>query len=149
MKKSLYAHADIAPGKSRTKGQDAQTPADIWRQYQAGVPLPDQRPPVYGDVSQMDYAEARNQIAEFESEFQALPSNIRDALGNDSANYLGWLEENAEGIDEKGLANTLKQSYADFLAEKHGEAAGSENASEPLSGGDNAQNEATNQESGE
>ena len=109
-KKNLYSHtSDVKVGTSMTKQDGARTPAAVYRDFIAGQPLPEARPLSYGDVSGLDFEATRNLVAEFESEFQALPSQVRDHFENDSSNYLDFLDENESDINENGLGQALKQ----------------------------------------
>lgn len=107
--KSLYKHAHVPVGKSLTKQDGAQTPADVWRKYQAGQPIPDAPPPQYGDISEWDYEQHRNQLAAFETAFQELPAHFRDRFDNDAAQYADFLGENEEKIASDGVNAVLRE----------------------------------------
>lgn len=107
-RKPLYAHTDLPAGKSLTKQDGAMTPADHFRAFIAGKPLPEGRPPVYADISNLNLHETRDLVAEFESEFQSLPAHVRDNFENDSANYLDFLEENEAEVNSGGLKGLLE-----------------------------------------
>lgn len=111
-KGSLYAHDDVPVGKSMTKQDGAQTPADVYRQYQAGQPIPETPPPIYGDISEYDYAEARNNIAAFQSAFEELPSHVREYFSNDAARYADFLGEHEAAIEKEGLDNALRAALS-------------------------------------
>lgn len=92
---------------SLTKQSGAMTPADHWRAFVAGQPLPERPPQVFGDLAGFDYARMRETVAEFNSAFEELPSHLRDTLDNDPANYLTLLEDNSQEIAENGLGTFL------------------------------------------
>ena len=146
--KPLYSHSDVEVGKNMTKQSGAMTPAAHWRAFVAGQPLPDARPPVFADISGVDYGATRDLMAEFDSEFQALPAHVRDEFGNDSDNYFDFLEENEKEIAENGFKAVL----GDFLSpteaqdlEKAVQAVESESEGDSP---DSAQKGATEDESG-
>lgn len=112
-KAKLYSHTDTPVGKSMTKQSGAQTPADVWRQYVAGQPIPDTPPPQFGDVSAIDYEQARYTVANFRSAFQELPASVRDAFGHDEMNYVDFLEKNAQSVSEDGLDAALRAHFSE------------------------------------
>ena len=135
-RKKLYSHDTITVGKPITKQSGALTPADHYRAFINGQPLPEQRPLAYGDASSIDYARARDALAEFNSEFQELPAQARDHFSNDPEQYLNFLESNASAIDQDGLGTVLRQELTP-----------AEPAPETARANDFAQNEGTDSES--
>ena len=107
-KKQLYSHTnEHQVGKSMTKQDGAQTPAQVWRKFMQGQPLPETPPPVYGDISEFDYAQVRDRVAAFESDFEELPSDLRESFGNDAAQYADFLGEKSADIQSDGLYAVL------------------------------------------
>ena len=111
------------------------TPADHYRQFISGVPLPEAGPAVYGDLSSFDYGQLRDQVAEFESHFEDLPAPARDAFGNDANNYMDFLSENAEKIDSDGLSVALRG----FVESQYETPGNGETASQEAENAQNAQ----------
>ena len=147
-KKSIYAHDHVPAGKSMTKQDGAQTPADVYRRFVQGVPLPEAPPPVYADLSEFDYAAAREQVANFKSAFEELGAHVREHFGNDDAEYLNFLQENEERIDSDGLSAVLK---AELESPAGDPLPKDEETTEGVSGGEAtkvAQKGATDDESG-
>ena len=80
----------------------------IAQQYMSGrLPYPQVPPPTFADISTVDLAHSRNVLATISSEFERLPSDVRDHFKNKSDNYLGFIHENAEDIAENGLRDVL------------------------------------------
>ena len=109
-KKALRPSDIVNDKPSMTKQDGAQTPSDVYRSFVQGQPLPEGPPPVYADLSNFDYAEVRNTMAEFESAFEELPSRTREFFGNDTANYAAFLGRESAAIAEQGLAAVISEA---------------------------------------
>lgn len=80
----------------------------IAQQYAHGrLPYPENPPAFYGDISAIDVQKSRNTIAQVESAFASLPSDVRHHFGHDAKAYVAFLEENASEIVSGGLRNVL------------------------------------------
>lgn len=145
-KEQLYSHTkEHQVGKSMTKQDGAQTPAQVWRKFMQGQPLPESPPPVYGDISQFDYAAVRNQVAEFETMFEELPSDLRASFGNDASQYAEFLGEKSTQIESDGLYAVLSDRRRSYTLDEDGYPV---KDTQGPSGPENAQNGATEDEPG-
>lgn len=84
---------------SRTKQQFAEECDinNIMARYQITglITHENRRPAIYADVSGVDYQAAQNLIAAANSEFQALPSAIRNEFENSPAKFLDFCQDEA------------------------------------------------------
>lgn len=88
---------------------------DIMRRYAAGLaPLPTgSRKPMYGDFSAVpDYQGALQIVIDAQTRFSALPSELRKRFGNDPAQLVGFLEDEAHR-DEAVRLGLLPQPAAE------------------------------------
>ena len=76
-------------------------------------------PPKFGDSRVVDYMTAQNIVKEAKEQFEALPSNVRKAFGNDPANFLDAIadqsEENAQKLLKLGILVPRKESPEEML----------------------------------
>ena len=80
---------------------------NIAQQYAQGrLPYPENPPLRYGDISTLDIQRSREILAELDSSFAELPSEVRDKFQT-TENYIAWIDENAPQIDSDGLKSTL------------------------------------------
>lgn len=84
---------------------------EIAKRYADGaLPMPEEPPMFYGDVSSLDVAQARNLYAEVQSAFADLPSDARDHFGNNAEAYVDWLNDNQAVIDEVGHVEAFRRT---------------------------------------
>ncbi len=79
----------------------------------------------YGDATQVDLLDAQLVVAQAQTMFEELPSNIRKKFENDPGKFLDFVQNpaNLEEMQELGLANKTP-----VLSEKDKSATQSENA---------------------
>lgn len=102
-------HALAFSDKHLTK-QDHGGSADpnfIAQQYAQGrLPYPENPPLRYGDISAFDLQKSRELLAELDSSFAELPSELR-AEFQTTESYVAWMENNQELIEQNGLRDAL------------------------------------------
>ena len=123
------AHSFFTEGPSLTKQDGAQTPAQVARAFLHGQPLPEQRPPVYADLSRFNAVQLRDSLIELRNEFMDLGAEARLAFNNDETEYMEFLQEHGDEIDANGLRATL----VDFLNPEPEEHREKENAAPAVS----------------
>jgi phage internal scaffolding protein len=95
--------------KSRTKSEfaDEANINNIVKRCMNGAAMPTgSRTPLFGDFTEVaDFSSAQTLIAEANSEFEQLPSDIREKFGNDVSQLMDFLddENNAAEAIELGL----------------------------------------------
>lgn len=107
----LYPTIECAPGSSLTK-QEFKEDCDmnnILKKYNKTGLLPDmiKNNPQFGDFSSTTtYQEALNICLHAQTQFENLPSTVRDRFGNDPAGFLSFAEDprNAPELIKMGLA---------------------------------------------
>jgi hypothetical protein len=74
----------------------------------------------FGAMSSMDFKQMNDQIAEFKSNVEALPSSIRKELGVTPMNVLKWFEDpkNRDRAIELGLISNLWTEETDGIGER-------------------------------
>lgn len=90
-------------------GQMADINAIATMYYDGRLPYPDNPPLVYGQQTSHDVQENLYLVADLKSRFSELPSDLRDAFGNNPVGYLDWIEENASEVESRGLARALDE----------------------------------------
>lgn len=72
----------------------------------------------YGDVSEADFLDAMQLVAEQKTIFYELPSSVRAQFNNDPAAYLALMETD-DGLDElQGMLNPIDLSENDVAEEQ-------------------------------
>lgn len=131
-------HPGITFADPHLTKQDHGGSADInyiAQQYASGrLPYPEKPPAFYGDVSAVDVQRSREVLAEVESTFSALPSEVRDHFRYDSKNYVAWLNNNGEDIAEYGIRRALFNAVNPQEREEIAQNPLEDNATEPESG---------------
>lgn len=113
----------------------------IAQQYMSGaLPYPEKAPAVYLDLTSVDVQAARETLAALESTFAELPSDMRDALGNDAANYADWLSSEATRIAQGGMDEAIRELVT---GETIPEAESAQTAEEPVPAESQAATEST------
>ena len=71
------------------------------------LPTSTNNDPQYGDVSEHDFQEVQNQLAEAKSLFEQLPDPVKAQFDNEPFKFLHFAEDprNLEALVEMGLAN--------------------------------------------
>lgn len=70
--------------------------------------------PRYGDFSNAtDYLDAKQRVINAERNFEALPSSLREASGNDPAKFIEWIHdpENRQELEAEGLGELAKHLH--------------------------------------
>lgn len=77
----------------------------IMRRYELGGALPPAPPPVYADVSGVDFDQAQLVVAAAKSRFFSLPARVRDRFDNDPGSFLDFMDDprNVQEAQELGL----------------------------------------------
>ena len=67
--------------------------------------------PQYGDVSEIDFQDIQNQLANAKSLFEELPEHVKDKFDNEPFKFLQFAEnpENNQALVDMGLANAPKK----------------------------------------
>jgi hypothetical protein len=67
--------------------------------------------PQYGDVSEIDFQDIQNQLANAKTLFEELPEHVKEQFDNEPFKFLQFAEnpENNQALVEMGLANAPKE----------------------------------------
>jgi hypothetical protein len=78
--------------------------------------------PQYGDVSEHDFQEVQNQLANAKTLFEELPDPVKAQFENKPFKFLQFAEDpkNMDSLVEMGLANAPKRSLDPALQEQDG-----------------------------
>jgi hypothetical protein len=78
--------------------------------------------PQYGDVSEHDFQEVQNQLAQAKTLFEELPDHVKAQFDNKPFKFLHFAEDpkNMDQLVEMGLANAPKRSLDPALQEQDG-----------------------------
>ena len=78
--------------------------------------------PQYGDVSEHDFQEVHNQLANAKTLFEELPDPVKAQFENKPFKFLQFAEDpkNMDSLVEMGLANAPKRSLDPALQEQDG-----------------------------
>ena len=86
------------------------------------LPTSTNNDPQYGDVSEHDFQEVQNQLANAKTLFEELPDTVRAQFDNKPFKFLHFAEDpkNMDALVEMGLANAPKRSLDPALQEQDG-----------------------------
>ena len=86
------------------------------------LPTSTNKDPQYGDVSEHDFQEVQNQLANAKTLFEELPDPVKAQFDNKPFKFLHFAEDpkNMDSLVEMGLANAPKRSLDPALQEQDG-----------------------------
>ena len=86
------------------------------------LPTSTNNDPQYGDVSEHDFQEVQNQLANAKTLFEELPDPVKAQFDNKPFKFLQFAEDpkNMDSLVEMGLANAPKRSLDPALQEQDG-----------------------------
>ena len=86
------------------------------------LPTSTNNDPQYGDVSEHDFQEVQNQLANAKTLFEELPDPVKAQFDNKPFKFLHFAEDpkNLDALVEMGLANAPKRSLDPALQEQDG-----------------------------
>jgi len=99
--------------------------------------------PQYGDVSEIDFQDIQNQLANAKTLFEELPEHVKDQFDNEPFKFLQFAEnpENNQALVDMGLANApKKERLARSLQGEDGEETGRDEVSSESLSSDKSEN---------
>lgn len=140
MRERVRVTVDCGPGRTKQAAKDECNINTIMAKYQRTGQLPDmiRKDARYGDFSAaVDYREALNRVLLAQEQFQGLPAKVRSRFQNDPAQFLAFVEDeaNADELVKMDLAARGETTRQEGSGGVSGQASGGDPAVSPGSAG--------------